>query len=100
MAVEGLLVRGRMDAVFAEPDGGWDVVDWKTGRRPPGAERRGCRRAAGGLPARLARSSPARRWTGSAPRSTTSGRGTVRPADLLDAEGLRALVARVPSGSP
>jgi DNA helicase-2/ATP-dependent DNA helicase PcrA len=27
-------VRGRIDAVFAEPDGGATVVDWKTGRRP------------------------------------------------------------------
>jgi DNA helicase-2/ATP-dependent DNA helicase PcrA len=37
MSVEGLLVRGRIDAVFADDDGGWDVVDWKTGRRPTGA---------------------------------------------------------------
>ena len=29
------LVRGRIDAVFADsPDGGYDVVDWKTGRPP------------------------------------------------------------------
>lgn len=27
------VVRGRMDAVFAEPDG-WVVVDWKTGEKP------------------------------------------------------------------
>jgi DNA helicase-2/ATP-dependent DNA helicase PcrA len=31
-------VRGRIDAVFAEPDGGATVVDWKTGERPRGAE--------------------------------------------------------------
>jgi len=28
------LVRGRIDAVYAAPDGGWDVIDYKTGRRP------------------------------------------------------------------
>lgn len=32
------LVRGRIDAVFREPDGSWLVVDWKTGRKPTGAE--------------------------------------------------------------
>ncbi len=31
----GRALRGRMDAVFADPDGGWTVVDWKTGRVPP-----------------------------------------------------------------
>ncbi len=31
-----LPVRGRIDAVFADPDGGWTVVDWKTGRVPGG----------------------------------------------------------------
>jgi DNA helicase-2/ATP-dependent DNA helicase PcrA len=31
------LVRGRIDAVYRRPDGGFDVVDYKTGRRPAGA---------------------------------------------------------------
>ena len=31
------VVRGRMDAVFQQPDGSWLIVDWKTGRRPQGA---------------------------------------------------------------
>ncbi|WP_165242988.1 UvrD-helicase domain-containing protein [Corynebacterium lizhenjunii] len=30
----GVVVRGRMDAVFEEADGSWLVVDWKTGRKP------------------------------------------------------------------
>ena len=34
MVVAGSVVRGRIDAVFAEPDGGATVVDWKTGRPP------------------------------------------------------------------
>jgi DNA helicase-2/ATP-dependent DNA helicase PcrA len=31
------LVRGRIDAVYARPDGGHEVVDYKTGARPTGA---------------------------------------------------------------
>lgn len=34
--VAGRSIRGRLDAVFPEPDGGVTVVDWKTGR--PGSE--------------------------------------------------------------
>ncbi|MFW0792397.1 ATP-dependent DNA helicase [Gordonia sp. CPCC 205515] len=33
------VVRGRIDAVFAESDGGWLVVDWKTGSVPEPAKR-------------------------------------------------------------
>ncbi|MDQ1632148.1 MAG: ATP-dependent helicase UvrD/PcrA, partial [Frankiaceae bacterium] len=33
----GHLVRGRIDAVYAAPDGTTEVVDYKTGRRPSGA---------------------------------------------------------------
>ena len=32
--VAGVVLRSRIDAVFAEPDGGVVVVDWKTGRPP------------------------------------------------------------------
>lgn len=31
-----VVVRGRVDAVFQDPDRRWDLVDWKTGRRPSG----------------------------------------------------------------
>ncbi len=34
----GTVLRGRMDAVFREPDGRWVVVDWKTGAEPKPAE--------------------------------------------------------------
>ena len=27
-------VGGRIDAIFGEPDGPWEIVDWKTGRKP------------------------------------------------------------------
>lgn len=33
-----VVVRGRIDAVFQDADGCWDLVDWKTGRRPSGAK--------------------------------------------------------------
>ena len=36
LALGKAVVRGRMDAVFADSDG-WVVVDWKTGTRPVGA---------------------------------------------------------------
>jgi DNA helicase-2/ATP-dependent DNA helicase PcrA len=32
--LDGVVVGGRIDAVFGEPDGPWEVVDYKTGRRP------------------------------------------------------------------
>jgi DNA helicase-2/ATP-dependent DNA helicase PcrA len=32
--VGDVVVRGRIDAVFRDADGRWDLVDWKTGRRP------------------------------------------------------------------
>ena len=38
MVIAGRLVRGRIDAVFADQDGGFTVVDWKTGEPPPGPE--------------------------------------------------------------
>ena len=38
MAIGDTVVRGRIDAVFAEPDGGATVVDWKTGEPPRGPE--------------------------------------------------------------
>ncbi|WP_455834866.1 ATP-dependent helicase [Pseudarthrobacter siccitolerans] len=35
--VGDVVVRGRIDAVFRDADGRWDLVDWKTGRRPSAA---------------------------------------------------------------
>jgi DNA helicase-2/ATP-dependent DNA helicase PcrA len=34
LRLDGFTVGGRIDAVYGEPDGAWEVVDWKTGRRP------------------------------------------------------------------
>ena len=93
----GVVVRGRMDAVFADPDGRLDVVDWKTGRRRR-RRRRGGRGAAGRLPAGLgpAGRRPGRAGPGRVPLRAAGPYG--RPADLLDAAGLAALVDSIPTG--
>ncbi|ABY22973.1 ATP-dependent DNA helicase [Renibacterium salmoninarum ATCC 33209] len=36
--IAGVVVRGRIDAVFQDADGGWELVDWKTGQLPKGKE--------------------------------------------------------------
>jgi DNA helicase-2/ATP-dependent DNA helicase PcrA len=36
--IDGIAVRGRIDAVFPRDNGGWTVVDWKTGVPPTGRE--------------------------------------------------------------
>lgn len=38
--VGDVVVRGRIDAVFRDSDGCWDLVDWKTGRRPSASQLR------------------------------------------------------------
>jgi DNA helicase II / ATP-dependent DNA helicase PcrA len=94
------LVRGRIDAVFADaPDGGYDVVDWKTGRQPGTAAEK--RAVAVQLAAyRLA-------WAALAGVPLAQVRAafyyvrddvTVRPADLLDGAGLAALIDDLPYG--
>ncbi|OBK10137.1 ATP-dependent helicase [Mycobacterium asiaticum] len=40
MPIGDTVVRGRIDAVFADSDGGVTVVDWKTGEPPRGAQAR------------------------------------------------------------
>ncbi|MCS4535822.1 DEAD/DEAH box helicase [Corynebacterium sp. HS2168-gen11] len=36
--IDGVMIRGRMDAIFAQPDGSWLIVDWKTGKSPNARE--------------------------------------------------------------
>ena len=38
--VAGMAIRGRIDAVFHRPGGGFTVVDWKTGAKPSGDQAR------------------------------------------------------------
>ena len=33
--LDGFVVSGRIDAIFGTPDGPWEVVDYKTGKKPP-----------------------------------------------------------------
>ncbi|MFW3171032.1 UvrD-helicase domain-containing protein [Geodermatophilus sp. CPCC 206100] len=88
-----LTLRGRIDAVFADGDGGFEVIDWKTGPPPSGGE---LAAAAVQLAAyRLGWS----RLTGVPVQRVSAGFHhvaagvTVRPVDLLDEQGLLALVA-------
>jgi DNA helicase-2/ATP-dependent DNA helicase PcrA len=95
--VSGVVVRGRMDAVFrAGNSDQYDVIDWKTGQKPEGAD---AQAAAIQLAAyRLAWAELA----GVDVSHVTAGfhyvrdNLTVRPADLLDEAALADLVARVP----
>ena len=99
--IAGVVVRGRMDAVFADPANRFDVIDWKTGRRPSGAD---AEAAAVQLAAyRIA-------WASLAGVPVNRVRAgfhyvreqvTVRPVDLLDAAALAALVEQLPeAGRP
>ncbi|MET0865058.1 MAG: ATP-dependent DNA helicase [Nakamurella sp.] len=96
--IAGLGLRGRIDAVFADPDGGLTVVDWKTGR-PPSAARRAavavqlaCYRIAmselTGTPLPLVRAAFHYVPTGT----------TVAPVDLLEAEGIARLIESATGG--
>jgi DNA helicase-2/ATP-dependent DNA helicase PcrA len=96
------LVRGRIDAVFADaPGGGYDVVDWKTGRPPASAAERHA------VSVQLAAYRLA--WAALTGVQVTEVRAafyyvahdqTVRPADLLDESGLAALINQVPTETP
>ncbi|PMR60423.1 DNA helicase UvrD [Verrucosispora sp. ts21] len=94
--IGGVVVRGRMDAVFRRPGDRFDVVDWKTGARPSGAS---AEVAAVQLAVyRLAWADlagiPVDR-VGAAFHYVREG-VTVRPADLLDLDGLTALITSIP----
>ncbi len=90
--IDGTVVRGRVDAVFARDDGGVDIVDWKTGRLPTGAAAsvQAVQLAAYRLAWHRLRGVPLSR-VGAAFYYVAAGR-TVRPADLMDEAGLVALL--------
>ncbi|MFV2020367.1 ATP-dependent helicase [Micromonospora sp. LOL_023] len=94
--IAGVVVRGRMDAVFAGLAGRYDVVDWKTGRQPTGV-------AETAATVQLAAYRLA--WADLAGVPVEQVRAafhyvrdgvTVRPADLLDRSGLAALISDLP----
>jgi DNA helicase-2/ATP-dependent DNA helicase PcrA len=90
--VAGVVVRGRIDAVFRDPDGRWQVVDWKTGRpaHGDGVRVRAVQLAVYRLAWSRLQEVPLDR-VGAA--FFYAGAGcTVRPVDLLDEAGLVELV--------
>ena len=94
MTIGGQPVRGRVDAVFRDDDGGCTVVDWKTGHPPSGDRRRAVtvqlavyRLAVAemfGLPLAKVR----------AVFVYVHGGETFAPLDLPDAAGLAAMIAQ------
>ncbi len=87
-----LTLRGRIDAVYADGEGNYEVIDWKTGPPPSGAEL-----AAVGVQLAAYRLGWAR-LTGVPVERVSAGFHhvaagvTLRPVDLLDETGLLALV--------
>jgi DNA helicase-2/ATP-dependent DNA helicase PcrA len=100
MTVDGRVIRGRMDAVFAEsPAAGhgeqWLVVDWKTGAKPTGAAATAAavQLAAYRLAwARLQNIPESQLYRVRAAFHYVRSNETVEPTTLLDAAGLKALL--------
>lgn len=97
LRLAGLSLRGRMDAVFLDERGRYEVVDWKTGRAPTGpeADAAAVQLAAYRLAWAELSAQPLER-IGAAFHYVRDDR-TVRPADLLDAAGLRSLIESIPA---
>ena len=99
--IAGRPVRGRIDAVFGDaPDGGFDVVDWKTGQPPRSAAEHQA------VAVQLAAYRLAWAQLAGVPADQVRAafyyvrRGlTLRPADLLDEAGLAALIEQIPAGA-
>ena len=95
MSFGGRVVRGRMDAVFQDPDGRFTVVDWKTGRPPTGADAdaKAVQLALYRLAWAAIRGIPDTELDSVGAAFYYVGAGlTVAPANLLDAAQLRELV--------
>jgi DNA helicase II / ATP-dependent DNA helicase PcrA len=97
LVVDGVLLRGRCDAVFTAEDGTVDVVDWKTG--PPKTGEASVVAAVQLAVYRLAwhhlSGTPLAQIRAAFHHVTANL--TVRPADLLDRDGLVALIASIPT---
>jgi DNA helicase-2/ATP-dependent DNA helicase PcrA len=91
--IAGVGVRGRIDAVFADSDGGLTVVDWKTGR-PPARSRRpalGVQLACYRLAIAELRRVPLSRVRAAFHYIPTGV--TIAPVDLLDGQGIGDMIA-------
>jgi len=95
---EGLALRGRMDAVFGDATTGYEVVDWKTGEVPSGAEKRAAEIQLAAY--RLAWASLSGIDVDQVKAAFVYVRHheTVRPVDLATPEELLALVSSLPTG--
>jgi DNA helicase-2/ATP-dependent DNA helicase PcrA len=95
--VDGMTLRGRLDAVYADRDGGWTVIDWKTGAIPSDEE----------LPALTVQLAAYRlAWASLCGVPVSRVRAafhyvrsnhTLRPVDLMDAPALRTMLRGVPT---
>jgi DNA helicase-2/ATP-dependent DNA helicase PcrA len=100
LLVAGVLIRGRADAVFTTPDGGIDIVDWKTGGPPRDAAQeqvRAVQLAAYRLAFATLRGLPLEK-VGAAFHYVREN-FTLRPVDLMDQSGLEELIRRIPSAT-
>jgi len=103
VVVDGLTLRGRCDAVFTDAtddDGGLvDVVDWKTGRPPAGDEAvaASVQLAVYRLAWHHVTGTPLHRIR--AAFHYVAHQQTVRPVDLLDHDGIVALLRTVPAAT-
>jgi DNA helicase-2/ATP-dependent DNA helicase PcrA len=95
--VDSVVLRGRIDAIYQNTDGSYEVVDWKTGRLKEGdeAQTAALQLAAYRLAwARIKRVDPAQV---SAAFHYVRQNLTVRPADLKTYEELTAMITSLPS---
>jgi DNA helicase-2/ATP-dependent DNA helicase PcrA len=93
--IGGVVVRGRIDAVFRDDDGGWTVVDWKTGDPPRDPSSASVQLAAYRLAWAELAGTPVHQVR--AAFHYVRADRTVSPVDLLDAFGLNALVEQIPT---
>jgi DNA helicase-2/ATP-dependent DNA helicase PcrA len=97
LMVAGVLLRGRVDAVFDSEDEGIEIIDWKTGRQPRDTAHEAARTvqlAAYRLAFANLHKLPLHQVT-AAFHYVRDGI-TLRPADLLDEDDLRSMMRSIP----
>jgi DNA helicase-2/ATP-dependent DNA helicase PcrA len=93
--LSGLVVKGRIDAIYSTGDGSFEVIDWKTGKEKSGDDL-----ADAAIQLAVYRLAYAK-LHGVELAKVTAGfhyvneNVTIRPADLLDEEGLISLIQSV-----
>lgn len=88
------IVRGRIDAVFSEPDGGFTVVDWKTGARPTAGQEKSVFVQLAAYRVAWAELAGVDLGKVRAAFHYVRSNTTLEPADLPDRTGLAALIKR------